>query len=208
MTNLKPDLALSKILEIIDANKVPRDKYPVVVVAIRGYRLDDGNKGINDRRIYDDAHFIVWPKGVARFYGNTDPNGYRKGQGMGSGRGMASLCCGIHFYGTGLHKGRAGFRQAEPFTVLRDGNPPYRDLGWHAINWHDGGETSTSSLGCQTNKFSVFRELQPLLYGLLYEFGNVKSKTDQLENVPVFPYILIEEVNRRNGNLVVSRRFF
>ncbi len=203
-----PQLPLEEVHAIIEANGIPRDRYPVVAVAIRGYYMDSmGQPGENDRRIYDDAHFIVWPDGIARFQGNTDPNGYRKGSGTGSGKGMAMLKDGIHLFGVGLHKGRPGFRQAESFTVIRDGNPPYEDKGYHALNWHDGGIISTSSLGCQTNPPDVFRTLRQLTYGLLDTYGNERGNTDNDKNVRTIPYILLEEKQRRAGNLIASLRY-
>lgn len=209
-----PQLSVSIIDDILSANRVPRDKWPVVALAIRGYYLDSmGAPGKNDRMRYDDAHFIVWPDGLARFVGNTDPNGFRAGKGTGAGKGMAMLKPGIHFYGTGMHKGKRGFRQAEPFTVIRDGNPPYEHTGWHAINWHSGAGDAesfgrTSSLGCQTNPPDRFAVLQPLLYRLLDTYNSPRGKTDWDENVRTFPYILIEETEIRKGNRVVSKRFF
>jgi len=208
-----PQLPLPDLMAILQANGITFEAWPVVAVAIRGYYLDTmGVPGQNDRRRYDDAHFVLWPDGLARFVGNTDPNGYRAGQGTGASKGMASLVPGIHLFGTGLHKGRKGFRQAEPFTVLRDGNPPYRHTGWHAINWHDGAGTedsvgATSSLGCQTNPPAVFTILRPLIYRLLDQYDAPRGNTDWDKGVRVLPYLLIEETERRKGNLVVSQRF-
>ena len=201
-----PALSEAKVREILTANKV--DQSNVCVVAIRGYYLDSmGKKGANDRRIYDDAMFIVSPRGIMSYQANTDPNGYRKGAGTGRGKGMAMLKPGIHLFGTGRHKRRLAFRQCERFTVIRDGDPPYEDLGWHAINLHSGGYNSTSSLGCQTVPAGTWDEFRRLLYGLLDEFKNPKQKNDWGESVRSFPYVLIEEERRRAGRLEVSTRF-
>lgn len=203
---MTPQLPIDDVRSILEANGV--DQRRVAVVAIRGYYLDSmGARGRNDRRIYDDAQFVVWPDGVARYQANTDPNGYRKGRGTGRDKGMAMLATGIHIYGTGLHRKRLAFRQCEKFTVIRDGDPPYRDTGWHGINWHSGGLTSTSSLGCQTNKPADFQALRSLLYGLLDQWGNPKRRNDRGERVRSFPYLLIDETERREGNLVVSQRY-
>lgn len=87
-----PQLSASAIESIIAANNVPRDRFPVILVGIRGYYLDSmGAPGANDRRRYDDAHFLCWPDGIARFVANCDPNGARKGSGTGGNKGMASL---------------------------------------------------------------------------------------------------------------------
>lgn len=201
-----PQLPDADIRAIIAKNAVPLNE--VSVVAIRGYYLDSmGAPGENDRRIYDDAMFIVTPSETLRFRANTDPNGYRKGRGTGAGKGMAMLKTGIHIYGTGKHKGRAAFRQCEPFTVIRDGDPPYEDTGMHAINLHDGGYNSTSSLGCQTIPKVSWADFQPRLYALLERHDNPCRKNDHGVIVPSFSYLLIDETERRKGNLVVSRRY-
>lgn len=203
---MKPQLEEENIRAVLTANGV--DQTRVAVLAVRGYYLDSmGAPRRNDRRIYDDAHFIIWPDGLARYRGNTDPNGYRKGHGTGRNKGMAMLKTGIHLYGPGKHKGRLAFTQCEPFTVVRDGDPPYEHLGWHGINWHSGGSRSTSSLGCQTNQPQDFADLRPLLYRLLDRCLNPKRTNAHGEHVRCFPYILINEEDRRAGDLIVSHRY-
>lgn len=202
----QPRLRESRVREILEANGIDQDK--LAVLAVRGYYLDSmGARGRNDRRIYDDAHFITWPGGCAAFAGNTDPNGYRQGHGTGSGKGMAMLKTGIHLYGTGKHRGRLAFRQCEKFTVTRDGDPPYDHLGYHAINWHSGGKVTTSSLGCQTSPPEAWQILQPLIYRLLEAYKNPVRKNDWGERVRSFPYVLIDETDRRPGRYTVSRRY-
>lgn len=178
------------------------DKH-VIAVAIRGYDLNEGTAGKNDRRIYDDAFFIVSPNEVKMFEGNTDPNGYRSGSGTGSNKGMACLKKGVWFFAKGPHKGSPAFRQACPFTVLRDGDPPYEHTGYHAINWHSGGVSSTSSLGCQTASPNVYVSMRDYIYKKLDECDNPLMANDWGTKARTIPYILIEEVDRRKGNLVV-----
>ena len=202
-----PRMPEKEARKILTANGV--DQSNVCVVAVRGYYLDSmGKPGKNDRRIYDDAHFICWPDGYAAFVANTDPNGYRKGSGTGKGKGMAMLRTGIHIFGKGKHKGTLAFRQCEPFTVIRDGDPPYPHTGFHAINWHRGGYTSTSSLGCQTNPRDLFTNtIRPLVYSLMDQYDNPKRNNDWGANVHSLDYVLIDETERRKGNLIVSRRY-
>ena len=70
----RPQLNEAEIRKIVEANNVPQDKFPVCVVAVRGYYLDSmGSKGRNDRGIFDDAIFIVTPNNIFRFEANTDP---------------------------------------------------------------------------------------------------------------------------------------
>lgn len=201
-----PRLSEEKVRQILTANGVDQGK--VAVVAIRGYYRDSmGAPGRNDRRIYDDAMFIVTPRGVMAYQANTDPNGYRKGSGFGRGKGMACLKPGIHLYGTGRHRGKLAFRQCEVFTVIRDGDPPYQHRGWHAINLHSGGVTSTSSLGCQTVPSTTWGEFRRLLYAQLEEFKNPLRNNDWKQRVRCFPYVLIDETDRRAGDLIVSSRY-
>lgn len=175
----------------------------LVVVAIRGFKLDIGAKGQNDRGIYDDAHFIYTPSSIISFPANTDPSGFRKGYGTGSNKGMAMVDEGVWAYNKGTHKGRLAFRPSVPIRVIRDGNPPYPHTGWHATNWHNGNISTTSSLGCQTNAPSDFDTLRVYIYNQLEKLQNPKMFNDFNVEDYAFPYILIDEVERRKGNLVV-----
>lgn len=200
-----PRIPSAEVIRILAANGC--DMREASILAIRGYYLDSmGVPGVNDRRIYDDAMAIYHPqRGILTYQANTDPNGFRKGTGTGSSKGMAMLDDGVWRFGIGRHKGRRAFRQCMPFTVVRDGNPPYKDTGWHAINLHDGGETNTSSLGCQTLPKSTFAQMQPLFYQWLDECGNAKMKNDFGDLVRSFDYVLLEETERRKGNIIVPR---
>jgi hypothetical protein len=224
MKSLAPQLPAERVLEIVAENRVPRQRFPVAVVAIRGYRLDSlGKPGANDRDIFDDALFIVLPDGrVLPFNGNTDPAGWKHGR--------ATLCPGIHLMGPGPHNVSKGtsrmypaFRQAEVFTVTRDGRGAERFTGFFGINLHKasgrfGSFGTTSSHGCQTLPtdpgplgWSVF---QPTLTALLRQHGNETGPIDlglwdpgKWQDVPLFPYLLVDETERRKGNLIVSKRF-
>jgi lysozyme len=201
-----PQIPAEEVLRILTLNRCNLGE--ACALAIRGYYLDTmGKPGVNDRRIYDDAVAIYHPdRGVLTYQGNTDPNGYRKGHGTAeSTKGMGMLKKGVWRYGKGLHRGRRGFRQCQQVTVIRDGNPPYEDTGWHAINIHSGAAESTSSLGCQTLPPSTFSQFQPLFYQWLDECKNAKMKNDNGELVRSFDYVLIEEPDRRQGNLTVPR---
>lgn len=178
------------------------DKH-VIAVAIRGFDLDAGSDGQNDRRIYDDKHFIITPNEVKSFDANTDPNGFRKGSGTGSNKGMACLKKGVWFFAKGSHKGSPAFRQACPFTVIRDGSPNYEHTDYHAINWHSGGTSSTSSLGCQTNRPNDYVVLRNFIYDKMEEFDNPFMNNDWGQKMRTIPYILIEEVDRRKGIITV-----
>lgn len=198
-----PQLSASSLREIIAVNGV--DSSVVSLIAIRGYYLDSmGKPGENDRSIYDDAIFVCHPNGVERYQANTDPNGWRNK--TSKRKGMAMLKTGIHRFGKGLHKGAQAFRQCEPFTVHRDGDSKL-DCGYHAINLHSGGYTSTSSLGCQTIPKSTWKRFKTSLYSLLDEYENPLRLNDWNQRVRSFDYILMDETERRKGNLIASHRY-
>lgn len=187
---MRPQITLEQVDAIIAANKIDRKKYPVVLIGIRGYFMDTmGVKGQNDRGIYDDC--LVWrtPNGYTAFNGNTDPSaGYRKH--------LACLRKGIWYYKMGNHNSSGpkgsypAFRQAADVTVIRDGEGP--DTGQFGINIHEGNPNSTSSLGCQT--------IPPVQWKAFKEMGYLELKRN---GQAVFPYILVEEADRRKGVLNV-----
>lgn len=185
-----PKLGIESVLKLISEHKIDRDKFPVVLVAIRGYYLDTmGKSGANDRGIYDDACFVVTPEECRAYNFNTDPSSYRKGYGRGAEKGMASLKSGVWMYRTGLHKGYAAFVQAAEVTVVRDGaKGNYEDTGWFGINLHRGGSNSTSSEGCQTWPRDQFDGAKEFIYAQLARYHQDK-----------FPYVLVDEATLREA---------
>lgn len=178
----RPQLTAEKVRSILKEKGVDRKKFPVCVLAVRGYYLDTmGAKGKNDRGIYDDAAFIDSETLFCSVNWNTDPTTYRKGRGTGSSKGIASLKPGSWLYKIGSHKGKSpAGNQADKVTVIRDGvDGDYEDTGYFGINLHWGG-AGTSSLGCQTappNQWPAF--ISPLVA----ELKRYQQKT--------FPYVLI-----------------
>ena len=206
----RPQLNEEEIRKIVKANNVPQSKFPVCVVAVRGYYLDSmGKSGRNDRGIFDDAIFIVTPDNIFRFEANTDPSRYRRGVGYGSAKGMAKLKTGIHMFGSGWHKNHMAFRQCESFTVDRDkkGGGSYREKGWFGINFHRAGYSSTSSLGCQTIRRGYFKIARSIIMREMKKHGNIFGYNDWKQKVRLLPYILINETDRRKGHFAVSGRF-
>jgi len=165
------------------AKQLARVTDDVVLIGVRGMYSDKNKRGI-----YDDA--LIWCQKstglIATYTANVDPSGYRKGVGKGHRKGMASLKNGIWSYKPGPHPlvgGYPAFRQAAEVIVIRDGDPPYEDRGFHGINVHSGSRNgSTSSLGCQTVKHAEWLDFQKLGYSLL---AQSKQKT--------FSYILISK---------------
>jgi len=177
---------------------------PITVVSFRGYyaRTMGATKG-NDRGIYDDALFIIGPNTFAAFNGNNDPSVARDN--------VATLQPGRYLYQPGIHglsrpaaQQYPAFVQAGPVIVCRDGtertpagheddslgyclgNSLWTDAKWwpndrFAINIHRGGNSTTSSLGCQTlppDQWDAFHSL------LMLELKRAGAKTFDLVVVP------------------------
>ncbi len=149
-----------------------RQNDAVALLAVRGYYEDSfGVSGSNDRGFYDDALFVIEPEHIHNFNANTDPSIQRNG--------IATLVAPqAVLYKPGYHGfqsayGHQAFRQASPVTVSRDGGGEQSDRGrspfW--INLHRGGNTRTSSEGCQTIPPSQWPEFKPLIDGLLRQYG-------------------------------------
>ncbi len=187
--NSRPQMSRADVEKIIKHFQIDMEVSPVCVVAVRGYYMDTmGVPGKNDRGIYDDAAFVCTPTLFTSVNWNTDASRERKGSGKGEGKGMAMLAPGVWDYQIGKHKKiyPAGV-QADAVAVIRDGNPPYSDIGWFGINHHPGSEVGTSSLGCQTappNQFDSY--IQPIV-AELKRYGKETYK-----------YILITEDSRRH----------
>jgi len=124
---------------------------PVCVVGIRGYYRDTmGAVGRQDVGIYDDAMVVVSPSVHAAFNANVDPS--RLGWNASARKPMAQLKPGVYRYKIGQHGISRGnpykaLVQAGPVTVMRGDS---EETGRFAINIHRGGNTTTSSEGCQT----------------------------------------------------------
>ena len=169
---------------------------PVYILAIRGYRRDTmGVPGRNDVGIYDDAMFLVSPTEFKAVNANTDPS--RLGWNPGVGKPYAMLDTGIWYFIKGPHKGRSpALRQATLeeakkfgvpdfgyFKVTRSavGNKPaYKEVGYFAINIHSGGDSTTSSWGCQTIPPNDFLSFMDLVWKQMTKY-----------NQQTIPYILI-----------------
>ena len=137
------------------------------LLAVRGYRATSmGPTPDNDVGIYDDATFFVTPTTMVAINSNTDPSRY--GWNAGAGKPMASLNPGFWPFHRGTHKGKTpALRQydtesgrrlnipndgrfAVTRTYTKGDTRNYQESGYYAINHHPGGNTGTSSEGCQT----------------------------------------------------------
>lgn len=156
-------------------------KDQVALVGIRGYfRNTMGKPGQNDVGLYDDSIVLISPTAFVTFNANTDPSRQSPT--------VATLVPGVHRYRKGKHGisrkppyvPYAAFRPAtvgEKLPVTRGGKP---SVGI-AINIHKGGETTTSSEGCQTLPPSQWLGFQKLAYSEMDQYGQTS-----------IPYLLIE----------------
>ncbi len=176
--SLKPHITRDRIERLI-IDYAPPER--TVLVGIRGYYRDSmGEKGKNDRGIYDDAIILVTPYVFEAFNANTDPSIYR--------HGIASLAPGLHYYRKGKHGisrpggGYPALRPATPgeqLPVMRDGIKDPRP--GVAINIHRGSLRSTSSEGCQTIYPDQWAWFLEMTYGEMDRFRQKK-----------IPYILAD----------------
>jgi lysozyme len=150
----KPKIGYDDCVKILKANGVDISKEKMCLLGVRGYYLNSmGLANKNDIGIYDDALIWLDEQGIATFNGNTDPSRHYAN--------VATLKLGRWRYKKGPHGISRGnpypaFRQAADVTVQRfqskrGGEVTYKDdTGYFAINIHRGGNTTTSSAGCQT----------------------------------------------------------
>lgn len=184
----RPQWTREKVQEVVNSEfaKIGKPVPSVVILGVRGYFEDSlGVVDQNDRGIYDDALFILSPTGFHSFNGNCDPS--RKGTNPDTGKGYAVLQPGIWSYQIGIHglnkpkdKQYYAFVQAAEVEIHRDGASK-NERGMYGINIHRGGNTGTSSLGCQT-----------LLPAQWQEFFDTAKQELKTANQKVVPYVLIE----------------
>ena len=175
--SLKPQITRDRIERLI-IDYAPPER--TVLVGIRGYYRDSmGERGKNDRGIYDDAIILVSPYVFEAYNANTDPSIFR--------RGIATLVTGLHYYRKGKHPisrpgGYPALRPATPgeqLPVMRDGITDPRP--GVAINIHRGSKRSTSSEGCQT----IYPDQWPFFIEMTY------GEMDRFRQGKI-PYILAD----------------
>ncbi len=191
----KPLANEALIQQILDDANVPEQ---VRVLGVRAYRRDTmGRPGVNDVGTYDDAMFLCAPGVFKSMNANTDPS--RIGWNPGVGKPYAMLMPGLWYFRRGAHKGKTpalrqctdeeagelGIPNDGEFRVLRcfgEGDPRnYEETGYFAINVHPGGESTTSSWGCQT--------APPIEY---YDFMHGVWEASITAKQARIPYLLVE----------------
>jgi len=145
--------------------------FSVILYAVRGFFLDMGSPERNDRAIYDDAIFVFSPTAYVAYNANCDPSISRAG--------IATLVPGCYLFKRGRHgisrgRGYPALRPAtrgEALPVYRDGEAGVSKRPGVAINIHRGGETTTSSAGCQTLPPSQWQSFIGLTYQEMARHG-------------------------------------
>ena len=183
----KPQVKKYFIDNILKGKGIDTKKYPMLIIGIRGYFLNTlGKKGENDRGIYDDAIIIYTPNVYATFNANVDPS-------VQFSKGRAVLKKGFYLaHKFDIHGGRtkqypAICQRLDKVTVIRDGQG--EETGMFGINIHEGGNTTTSSEGCQT--------LPPTQWKAFYELAKsewVRAYGENWNKV-VVPYLLLDNIS-------------
>lgn len=123
---------------------------PVVLLAVRGYFRDSmGKVGENDKGIFDDAAFLVSPRGVWAYNFNVDPSRDRKRIAQYKAPQAVSFKQGIHGHSKPKARRYRAFEQVSKAHIHR--HAVGKDYGDFSMNIHRGSKSGgTSSAGCCT----------------------------------------------------------
>lgn len=187
----KPQVKKSVIDKILKNKGIDTKKHPMLIIGVRGYFLNTmGEKATNDRGIYDDAIIIYTPNVYATFNANVDPSVRYK-------VGRAVLKKGFYLaHKFDIHRGTqsqypAICQRLANVTVVRDGQGEH--TGMFGINIHKGGNTTTSSEGCQT--------LPPTQWDAFYQLAKSEwvRAYGKNWNKTVVPYLLLDNISDNLG---------
>jgi lysozyme len=138
--NSRPKISKQQLDKAISKYEIDRKKYPLLIIGIRGYYKNSmGEKGKNDRNIYDDAIIVDTPNGMFSFNGNTDPSKYDKGLDV-----LKEFFYPVYKFDT--HNGSKSqypsiCQRLGVVTVIRNGTTEH--TGNFGINIHKGGNMGT-----------------------------------------------------------------
>ena len=162
---LTPKQTKQESLDILSKHGLTLETNKLLMLAVRGYYANTfGVKGKDDRRVYDDALFIIAENYYTALQWNTNPSpSYRYG--------LAELLTGVYDVKKHKHKGKYNAFQIIEAKVKRDGKNGIF-VGNFGINLHyDGEYIPSGSLGCQTGRKSEFIKWQPQVYNLMDSLG-------------------------------------
>ena len=112
---LTPKQTKEESLKICAEHGLSLDKNKLIMLAMRGYYANTfGVKGKDDRRVYDDALFIISENYYKALQWNTNPSPTYK-------LGLAELIAGTYDVKKHLHKGKYRAFQIIEAKVKRDG---------------------------------------------------------------------------------------
>lgn len=145
----RPNASRADVLAWATADGKPLPPFPFLA-GRRGHYADTmGEPGQNDVNVYDDALWLIEREGMVAFNANCDPSRIA--------RGVARLCVGRWPYRPGIHNVSKDPKTHPHYEALVqaghvdvDRGAGLIDSGFFGINLHCGGETTTSSAGCQT----------------------------------------------------------
>ena len=168
----RPALRRSKAEEILETHEV--DLHKPALLGVRGYFLRSiGDPDVNDFGKYDDAIILVTPTAYVSFNANCDPS-LRRYRMANLREGLWKYRVGVHGLSRPAYLRYPALVQASEVTVDRDGAPA--ETGYFGINIHRGGETKTSSLGCQT--------IPPGQWGSFIELVQSELKRHDRQTIP------------------------
>jgi len=130
------------------------------VISARGYFSKMGQPGKNDRNKYDDMIGVLSDNVFVAFNGNADPASSKHPQ------GAPTILPGVYpVYQIDLHGGKyfAVCQRAGSVRVRRDKTGTTVHTGAFGINYHEGGNKSVGSEGCQTIPPGQFDEFMTVV---------------------------------------------
>ena len=170
-----------KVETVLDTFKIRKDRPALVFV--RGHFLDSmGQRGKDDRNIYDDACFLYTPELFESYNANTNPS-----FAVRNGKAYAELITGHYKFYRGLHRGKykalRTFPEGATLQCTRDGKPSTCSH----INIHKGSTNPRASdvvwsEGCLTIPDIQYSDWQVRLWEAMDSIGQKVIDVVLVEN--------------------------
>lgn len=180
-----PQMTRAELMALL-ADRFPDMELPLFcIVGIRGYyKRTMGKPDANDVGIYDDAIFLLTDNELHAFNANTDPSRFTPG--IAKLKPGAWPCYRFDIHGGRTSQYPAICQRAGKVTVTRHGRTG-EFTGMFGINIHRGGNTTTSSEGCQTIPPTQWDRFYKTAERIAKGFWGDKFKSETLT------YFLIEQ---------------